>query len=303
METGPAAIGLIGNGVSFASMRWLAYDLGAVLVTSGRRTLVVDATGLESDEESAAGPGPSGGVTVGEMLNPWQAEANGDRAMEAVGQATTLWPGLSAIASGAKSLYSVEGAMTPAFGKLIQYARDAYALTIVPVADRGGALAEAFVRNLDAVVVVGRGGRTKLREAERLLETFRAMGKPVLGTLLIVRPERRRLRELLGALFHREVRSTVATAPDVSIANGSMAPIPSAGSPPVGATGERHEVRGGEKAVNGSSPSTKQRRESANGATGKSKSERRHPAPLPAPAGTEPLAEAVTSDDAPTAVR
>ncbi|HJU51280.1 MAG TPA: hypothetical protein VJ815_02990 [Acidimicrobiia bacterium] len=298
VESGPAAVGLIGPGVSPISMRRLGYDLGAVLVTSGRRTLVVDATGLESDEKSAAAPPAMRGLTVGEMLNPWQKEANGDRAMEAVTRATTLWPGLYAIASGPKSLYSVEGAMTPAFGRLIRHARDAFALTIVPVADRGGALTEAFARNLDAVVVVGRGGETRLREAERLLETFQSMGKPVLGTLLIVRPPRRSLRQWISALLHRKAE-TSAPSPQAFVANGSSGSSPNTVLAPLGPNGAG-EGHTGEMVVGASNPPYgPPRGRRAKGANGGARSEDNNPATLPA--GTEAIAEAVPTDEAPSA--
>jgi hypothetical protein len=220
VEAGPAAIGLVGHGVDPLAIRRLAYDLGAVLVTSGRRSLVIDTTGLEANKKREAASFTSQGLTVGDMLNPWFKDASGERAKEAVIRSTTLWPGLNAIASGPKSLFFVEGAMTPVVGRLIKHARDAFSLTIVPVADRGGALTEAFTRNLDAIVVVGRGGKTKLREAERLVETFKMMGKPVLGSLLIVRPTRRRLRELFSGFRRREPKPAPASLRVAPSSNG-----------------------------------------------------------------------------------
>lgn len=240
VEAGPAVVGLIGRGVTPSSMRNLGFDLGAVMVTSGRRTLVVDTTGLEYDEEAPV-QFSNGSIGVGDMLNPWQNGSNGDRAMEAVTHATTLWPGLSAIGSGPKSLYSVEGAMTPVVGKLIGYARKGFALTMVPVADRGGALTEALARNLDAIVVVGRGGKTKLREAEQLLETLRMMEKPVLGSLLIVRPPRRRLREWIALGRRRKPKLDSASAPVADSGSGSDDLAASSLFPPVNEDAEGFE--------------------------------------------------------------
>lgn len=261
VEAGPAAVGLIGRGVTPSSMRNLGFDLGAVMVTSGRRTLVVDTTGLENDEEAPV-QFSNGAITVGDMLNPWQNGSNGDRAAEAVTHATTLWPGLSAIGSGPKSLYSVEGAMTPVVGKLIGYARSGFALTMVPVADRGGALTEALARTLDAVVVVGRGGKTKLKEAERLLETLRIMGKPVLGTLLIVRPPRRPLREWMALGRRRKPKPDSGSALGADSGRGSddlaasslFPPVSGedAGSEPETRVNRRRAKRNNPPSVNGS---------------------------------------------------
>lgn len=221
IESGPTAIGLVGHGVEPLSIRRLGYDLGAVLVTAGKRSLVIDTTGLDNDQKSGAPTFTAEGLSVGEMLNPWFKDNDGERVKEAVSSSTALWPGLNAIPSGPKSLFIVEGAMTPVVGRLINHARDAFPVTIVPVADRGGALTEAFVRNLDAVVVVGSEGRTKLREAERLTETFQKMGKPVLGSLLIVRRSRRRLGELLSGLLHREPNGAQSPLLVTASANGA----------------------------------------------------------------------------------
>lgn len=91
--------------------------------------------------------------------------------------------------------------MTPVVGQLVETARRSYALTAVSVADRGTALSDAFVRKLDSVVIVGRSGKTRLRSAEKLMDRLVALGYPVLGSVLIVRPTRRTIRQLLRGLF------------------------------------------------------------------------------------------------------
>ncbi len=204
LEAGPAAVGFLGVGVKPRAIRGLTTDLAGTVVTSGRSSLVVDTTGLENhakkpDPEAVPWEGPS----LGDLLNPWQ-NGNGrseDRVERAVAGARRLWPGLSALPSGAGSLYSVEGAMTPVVGQLVETARRTYALTAVSVADRGTALSDAFVRKLDSVVIVGRSGKTRLRSAEKLMDRLVALGYPVLGSVLIVRPTRRTIRQLLRGLF------------------------------------------------------------------------------------------------------
>ncbi|MGI8517449.1 MAG: hypothetical protein ACR2ME_03770 [Acidimicrobiia bacterium] len=232
LEAGPAAVGLVGVGVKPRAIRGLTTDLAGTVVTSGRSSLVVDTTGLENhakkpDPEAVPWEGPS----LGDLLNPWQNGRNEDRVERAVAGARRLWPGLSALPSGAGSLYSVEGAMTPVVGQLVETARGSYALTAVSVADRGTALSDAFVRKLDSVVIVGRSGKTRLRSAEKLMDRLVALGYPVLGSVLIVRPTRRPLRQLLRSLFGKRrlsarpgaTRRRQTSATPVS-SNGATAP-------------------------------------------------------------------------------
>lgn len=204
LEAGPTTVGLLGLGVKPRALRGLTTDLAGTVVTAGRSSLVVDTTGLERqgkkpDPEAV----PWDGTNLGDLLNPWQNGRNDDPVGRAVAGARKLWPGLSVIPSGAGSLYSVEGAMTPVVGQLVESARKSYALTAVSVADRGTALSDAFVRKVDAVMIVGRSGKTQLRKAEKVMDRLLANGSHVLGSVLIVRPTRRKLRQLLRGLFSR----------------------------------------------------------------------------------------------------
>ncbi len=219
VEMGPVAVGVVGLATQATALRALSVDLAATMVTTGRSSLVIDTTGLE--EEIGAEPWQlfEGGPVLADLLNPWRQNISEDEITRAVVDAGELWPGLSVIPSGGPSLYSIEGAMTPVAGKLLDNARELFDLTLVPITERGTALSDALVRNLDAVLIVGRGGKTKIQDAETLAAKVTANGGRVLGSVLLLKPTRRKIREV----FHRKgrhpkPRSEVAMNPAPAVA-------------------------------------------------------------------------------------
>jgi hypothetical protein len=203
VESGPSAIGLVGVGTRPSAVRDLAVDLAESIVTTGRPTFVIDAVGLDGMEERQSGLVASSGPTLGDLLNPWQQDNADDLIEKAVDEAIQLRPGLSLLPSGGPSLYSVEGAMTPVVARLLAVGRERYPLTVVPMIDMGTAFCDALARKLDAMVIVGQAGSTKIAQVERLREKLEGAGTPVLGTVLIVRGPRRRLRDRFGRLLGR----------------------------------------------------------------------------------------------------
>lgn len=197
VEAGPVAVGVVGVATKPAALRAFSVDLAATLVTTGRTSLVIDTTGLEEEVEGEPWQLLEGGPVVADLLNPWKHDIDDNQIAKAVIEAGELWPGLGVIPSGGPSLYSVEGAMTPVANKLLDHARRTFDLTLVPITERGTALSDALVRNLDAVLIVGRSGKTKIRDAEALTERLTAAGTTVLGSVLVLKPSRRKLRELL----------------------------------------------------------------------------------------------------------
>jgi hypothetical protein len=202
VEAGPVAVGVVGVATKPAALRAFSVDLAATLVTTGRTSLVIDTTGLEEEVEEEPWQLLGGGPVVADLLNPWKHDIDDNQIAKAVIEAGELWPGLGVIPSGGPSLYSIEGAMTPVASKLLDHARRTFDLTLVPITERGTALSDALVRNLDAVLIVGRGGKTKIRDAEALTERLTANGSIVLGSVLVLKPSRRKLREL----FKRDKR-------------------------------------------------------------------------------------------------
>ena len=197
VESGPVAVGVVGVATKPTALRAFSVDLAATMVTTGRTSLVIDTTGLE--EEVATEPWQllGGGPVVADLLNPWKHNIDDDQIAQAVIEAGELWPGLAVIPSGGPSLYSIEGAMTPVASKLLDQARRTFDLTLVPITARGTALSDALIRNLDAVLIVGRGGKTKVRDAENLMESLNASGTMVLGSVLVLKPTRRKLKDIL----------------------------------------------------------------------------------------------------------
>jgi hypothetical protein len=219
IEMGPVAVGVVGLATQATALRALSVDLAASMVTAGRSSLVIDTTGLE--EEIGAEPWQlfEGGPLVADLLNPWRRNISEAEIAKAVVDAGELWPGLSVIPSGGPSLYSIEGAMTPVAGKLLDNARELFDLTLVPITERGTALSDALVRNLDAVLIVGSGGKTTIQDAETLTRKVTANGGRVLGSVLLLEPARRKIRELFrGKNRPSELRPevTMNTAPAVA---------------------------------------------------------------------------------------
>ena len=101
--------------------------------------------------------------------------------------------------------------MTPVASKLLDHARRTFDLTLVPITERGTALSDALVRNLDAVLIVGRSGKTKIRDAEALMEKLAANGSAVIGSVLVLKPTRRKFKELL-----RRGKGTPQMRPDLT---------------------------------------------------------------------------------------
>ncbi len=197
VESGPVAVGVVGVATKPAALRAFSVDLAATMVTTGRTSLVIDTTGLEEEVEAEPWQLLGGGPVVADLLNPWKHDIDDNQIAKAVIEAGELWPGLGVIPSGGPSLYSIEGAMTPVASKLLDHARRTFDLTLVPITEKGTALSDALVRNLDAVLIVGRSGKTKIRDAESLAEKLTANGSIVLGSVLVLKPTRRKLRELL----------------------------------------------------------------------------------------------------------
>lgn len=211
VEMGPVAVGVVGLGTQASALRALSVDIAASIVTAGRSSLVIDTTGLE--EEIGVEPWQlfEGGPLVADLLNPWRRNIGEAEITQAVVNAGELWPGLSVIPSGGPSLYSIEGAMTPVAGKLLDSARGLFDLTLVPIMERGTALSDALVRNLDAVLIVGNAGKTTIQDAEALARKVTANGGRVLGSVLLLEPTRRKIRELFrGRNRNSELRPEVA---------------------------------------------------------------------------------------------
>ena len=196
VEAGPVAVGVVGVATKPTALRAFSVDLAATMVTTGRTSLVIDTTGLEEEVEAEPWQLLGGGPVVADLLNPWKNDIDDHQIAKAVIEAGELWPGLGVIPSGGPSLYSIEGAMTPVASKLLDHARRTFDLTLVPITEKGTALSDALVRNLDAVLIVGRSGKTKIRDAEALAEKLTANGSIVLGSVLVMKPTRRKLREL-----------------------------------------------------------------------------------------------------------
>ena len=196
VESGPVAVGVVGVATKPTALRAFSVDLAATMVTTGRTSLVIDTTGLEEEVEAEPWQLLGGGPVVADLLNPWKHNIDDDQIAQAVIEAGELWPGLAVIPSGGPSLYSIEGAMTPVASKLLDHARRTFDLTLVPITARGTALSDALIRNLDAVLIVGRGGKTKVRDAENLVDRLNASGSIVLGSVLVLKPTRRKLKDI-----------------------------------------------------------------------------------------------------------
>jgi hypothetical protein len=214
VESGPVAVGVVGVATKPTALRAFSVDLAATMVTTGRTSLVIDTTGLEEEVEEEPWQLLGGGPVVADLLNPWKHNIDDDQIAQAVIEAGELWPGLAVIPSGGPSLYSIEGAMTPVATKLLDHARRTFDLTLVPITERGTALSDALIRNLDAVVIVGRGGKTKVREAESLMERLAASGSVVLGSVLVLKPSRRKLKDLFRRRKNKpDARPELGTSP------------------------------------------------------------------------------------------
>ena len=218
VESGPVAVGVVGVATKPAALRAFSVDLAATMVTTGRTSLVIDTTGLEEEVEEEPWQLLGGGPVVADLLNPWKHHIDDDQIAQAVIEAGELWPGLAVIPSGGPSLYSIEGAMTPVASKLLDHARRTFDLTLVPITERGTALSDALIRNLDAVVIVGRGGKTKVREAESLMERLAASGSIVLGSVLVLKPSRRKLKEIFRRRKNKpQVQPEPGTSPTQAV--------------------------------------------------------------------------------------
>jgi hypothetical protein len=211
VESGPVAVGVLGVTTKPTALRAFSVDLAATMVTTGRTSLVIDTTGLEEEVKAEPWQLLGGGPVVADLLNPWKHDIDDDQIATAVIEAGELWPGLGVIPSGGPSLYSIEGAMTPVASKLLDHARRTFDLTLVPITERGTALSDALVRNLDAVLIVGRGGKTKIKDAEALAEKLAANGANVIGSVLVLKPTRRKFKELL-----RRGKGTPQMRPDLT---------------------------------------------------------------------------------------
>lgn len=211
VESGPVAVGVLGVTTKPTALRAFSVDLAATMVTTGRTSLVIDTTGLEEEVRSEPWQLLGGGPVVADLLNPWKHGIDDDQIATAVIEAGELWPGLGVIPSGGPSLYSIEGAMTPVASKLLDHARRTFDLTLVPITERGTALSDALVRNLDAVLIVGRGGKTRIKDAEALAEKLAANGSTVIGSVLVLKPTRRKFKELL-----RRGKGTPQMRPDLT---------------------------------------------------------------------------------------
>lgn len=203
VESGASAIGLVGVGTRPTAVKDLAIDLAESIVTTGRRTLVIDAVGLDGVEERHDGLVAGSGPTLGDLLNPWQQDNADDLIEKAIDEAIQLRPGLSLLPSGGPSLYSVEGAMTPVVARLLSVGRERYPLTLVPMIDMGTGLRGALAPKLDAIVIIGQAGSTKVAQVDSLREKVEGAGTPVLGSVLVVTGPLRRLRDRLGGFLGR----------------------------------------------------------------------------------------------------
>ncbi|HKY47154.1 MAG TPA: hypothetical protein VJQ79_04125 [Acidimicrobiia bacterium] len=231
VEGGPVAVGVVGVATEPATLRVFSVDLAASIVTARRTSLVIDTTGLEEEVDADPWNLLGDGPVVADLFNPWKDDIDDDQITRAVLEARELWPGLGVIPSGGPSLYSIEGAMTPVASKLLDKARKSFDLTLVSITEKGTALSDALVRNLDAVLIVGRSGKTKISDVERLTERLTASGITVLGSVLILKPSARGLRDLFK-------RRRPGAQPEPSSTN----PEETTSVGPIARTGARHAI-------------------------------------------------------------